>query len=322
MNEDVVQEVKEKEEVDYSKFETLLLNYFNGMKEMIASLNQKDRNLLDLGKELSDYRQGLESVMFKSLASYLIGFRESLVKQKDDLEKFDYDLDTLKDYFSLFKDSYEVLLADIGLTQQEDGTILYNSKDILASVCEVEELSLPKEEDKELEKPHLSSFDDIERYLKENNEEMIRILKEKEVVDLLISQCIKQTKKIKEQECQVILYPVLRKLVRFKERISSMIEEIQKEEDKESYLNSFKKDLEELISEMDDILFESGVTIQSLPEVGSDYDPKTQINLGYVGLEEKDADLHGKVALAFTPAYLFHDKVLKKAKIKIYRFTK
>lgn len=83
MNEDVVQEGKE--EVDYSKFETLLLNYFNGMKEMIAALNQKDRNLLDLGKELSDYRQGLESVMFKSLASYLIGFRESLVKQKENL---------------------------------------------------------------------------------------------------------------------------------------------------------------------------------------------------------------------------------------------
>ncbi len=320
---EAVEESNEALFLDYEKFETLLLNYFQGMKTMISSLNQKDRNVLDLSKELSDYRNGLEKSLFKSLASYLIGFRESLVKQNDDLKKYDYDLATLKDYFSMFADSFEGLLQDIQLVEEDDGTFTYNGKNIFASkVTPSFETTLPLATDIEIEKPIFHSMEDIETYMNEVNGKLLSLLKEKEVTDVLIGQAIKLNASVKNQECQVILYPVLRKLLRLKNEIQAQIDLIKDEEDKDTYVKLFKRALDRLIFEMDEILFECGISVESMPEIDSAYDTKTQMSLGYVNVGEDKQELHGKVAEAISPAYVFDGKVLKRAKVKIYRLVK
>ncbi len=321
--EEIKEEVKEASFLEYEKFETLLLNYFQGMKTMISSLNQKDKNILDLSKELSDYRNGLEKSLFKSLASYLIGFRESLVKQNDDLKKYDYDLATLKDYFSMFADSFEGLLQDIQLVEEPDGTFTYNGKNIFASKAAPSfETTLPLATDIEIEKPTFHSMEDIEAYMNDVNGKLLGLLKEKEVTDALVSQAIKLNASVKNQECQVILYPVLRKLLRLKNEIQAQIDLIKEEEDKDTYVKLFKRALDRLTFEMDEILFECGISVESMPEIDSAYDTKTQMSLGYVNVGEDKQELHGKVAEAISPAYVFDGKVLKRAKVKIYRLVK
>ncbi len=323
VREEAAEEPKEASFLEYEKFETLLLNYFQGIKTMISSLNQKDRNILDLSKELSDYRNGLEKSFFKSLASYLIGFRESLVKQNDDLKKYDYDLATLKDYFGMFADSFEGLLQDIQLVEEPDGTFTYNGKNIFASKTSPSlEVTLPLATDIEIEKPSFRSMEDIEAYMNDVNGKLLGLLKEKEVTDSLVSQAIKLNAAVKNQECQVILYPVLRKLLRLKNEIQAQIDLIKDEEDKDIYVKLFKRALDRLIFEMDEILFECGIGVESLPEIDSAYDTKTQMSLGYVNVGEDRQELHGKVAEAISPAYVFDGKVLKRAKVKIYRLVK
>lgn len=321
--EEAKDEAKEAPFLEYEKFETLLLNYFQGMKAMISSLNQKDKNILDLSKELSDYRNGLEKSLFKSLASYLISFRESLVKQNDDLRKYDYDLDTLKDYFGMFADSFEGLLQDIQLVEEPDGTFAYNGKNISAPKAAPSlETALPAVADIEIQKPTFHSMEDIEAYMGDVNGKLLGLVKEKEATDELVSRAIKLNAEVKDQECQVILYPVLRKLLRLKNEIRAQIDLIKGEEDKDTYVKLFKRALDRLTFEMDEILFECGIGVESMPEIDSDYDARTQMSLGYVNVGEDKKESHGKVAEAISPAYVFDGKVLKRAKVKIYRLVK
>ena len=304
------------------EMEKLLLDFFKGMDSLISTTHQKDKNLIELSNQLSLYRAGMKSVFFKSMSSYLITYRESLVRQWENLEKFDYELDTMKDHFSMFEDSIDSLFQDIDLEEEQD-TWTYNGKDIDKTYQpnELEEIPPFKEEPEEMKKPEIHSMDDFSLFLQEMEEKEIKALKGKEYLDVLSSRLVALESEVRDQQCQVILYPVLRKLVRFRRNLLEKIETIKDVEDKTTYLYSFKLAMEELISEMDDILLSSGITIESLPEIESDYDPKTEMSLGYVLIKDRE-DLHGKVAESYTPCYMFEDKVLKKAKIKLYRFVK
>lgn len=308
--------------LDVEKMETMLLNFFKGMGTLISSSRQKDRNILELSNQVSQYKSGLKTVYFKSMSSYLIGFRESLVKQWEDLSHFDYDLETMKDYFSMFEDSLDGLFEDISLEQEGD-TYLYNGKDINKGTAEetTDEIVLPSFEEEEIKKPEIHGMDDFESYLKEMEERLTSLLKSKETVDLIVSHCLSLENEVHNQQSQVILYPVLRKIVRLRGNLHEKVTAIQDVEDKTTYLVSFRIALEELLSEMDEILLCVGITVESVPEIESVYDPKSEMSLGYVITKDRE-DLHGKVAEAYSPCYMFEDKVLKKAKIKLYRFVK
>lgn len=308
---------------DVDRCENLLLNYFKGLDSLFSSYKKKDANLLSLSKELADYRTGLKKTLFKSLSTYFISYRESIVKQRDDLDNFDYDLDTLKEYFSLFEDNLEGLLLDINLVDNGNGSLLYNGKDInLNTELNKElEITLPIDEKEEFTKPEFHCMDDVEKYLSDMNEKMIRILKNKEIVDQLLDNAIALNSSVKRQETQVILYPVLRKVAKMKDSLRERILRIKDLEDEDAYLAEFKKNLKEMLDEMDDILLSCGITLDSIPEIGSEYDPKTMQSLGFIQIQEKE-DLHGKVAASYSPAYFFEGNVLKKAKIKLYRFVK
>lgn len=304
------------------EMEKLLMDFFKGMESLISTTHQKDKNLIELSNQLSLYRAGMKSVFFKSMSSYLITFRESLVRQWENLGKFDYELDTMKNHFSMFEDSIDSLFQDIDLEEDKD-TWTYNGKDIDRTYQpkELEELPPFQEEPEDMEKPEIHSMDDFSLFLKKMEGKEIKALKGKEYLDVLSSRLVALENEVREQQSQVILYPVLRKLVHFRKNLIEKIETIKNVEDKTTYLYSFKLAMEELISEMDDILLSSGITIESLPEIESDYDPKTEMSLGYVLTKDRE-DLHGKVAESYTPCYMFEDKVLKKAKIKLYRFVK
>ena len=304
------------------EMEKLLVDFFKGMDNLISTTHQKDKNLIELSNQLSLYRAGMKSVFFKSMSSYFITYRESLVRQWENLGKFDYELDTMKNHFSMFEDSIDSLFQDIDLEEDKD-TWTYNGKDINQTYQpkELEEIPSFQEEPEEMEKPKIYSMDDFSLFLKKMEEKEIKALKGKEYLDVLSSRLVALEEEVREQQCQVMLYPVLHKLVRFRKKLLEKIEAIKDVEDKTTYLYSFKLAMEELISEMDDILLSSGITIESLPEIESDYDPKTEMSLGYVLTKDRE-DLHGKVAESYTPCYMFEDKVLKKAKIKLYRFVK
>ncbi|MDE6001723.1 MAG: hypothetical protein K2G96_05350, partial [Clostridia bacterium] len=206
----------------------LINSWFVNIRNVIRTVKEKDANLYKMNGELQAYRNDYSRQLFKSLAQYLINFREDCAKSLRDAEEYELKREAVIKYIGYVADEYETLLENLGI--EIDGeTVKLNGTEITSKPSETTVFSVNTsvEEDSApvVQADGAYTQQEVVQLLSDRTEEIKAILKDNAALDIVVGEYIKQSKLIERNEQQIVLYPVIRLLVNYFNNIKKDIAE-------------------------------------------------------------------------------------------------
>lgn len=304
----------EEEKNEWADLKLVIDNHFNIMKNILRNTKTKDANVSSLSIEISKYREGFTAPLFKSLALGLISYREDCLKAIRDLSSREFSEEDAKKYIRYVSADFEDFLYTIKLENDGDRW-LYNGKDIEkvpnAKVMfkEPEQYELPDFENREV-----SSLEELLAYLKEVEAFITKVMNDTTEQDRLLAQYIAQSNLYEQGINQIVLYPVIRRIIRVGNFIDMQVEMIKEnnEYSKERYF-TLQESIANIIA---DILLDCGVKIINPKD---EFDPRYHRAIKFT--QTDDESLQGKIAARFSDGYVMGDeeKVIYPQKVDLYR---
>lgn len=320
------EDARGRESVNYEELESFINAWFLNIRNLVRVTKEKDSNLYKMNNELQSYRNGYSRQLFKSMAQYLINFREDCAKSLRDAEAYEIKKEDLVKYIGYVSQDYETLLENIGIEVTENG-ITYNGTSVnsLPSQTKVFEMEAQDAAPignvaEERQSVPLSSLQQITEYFAAKTDEIISLLKDNSAIDKVVAEYIKQSALIERNEQQIVLYPVVRKLVEYGGELKWRTKEIAAEADSleaSTLLVAYKDVLSLVINGTESILALCCVTVENALSAGDVYDPKKHRIMKFIPLSSDRADENGKIVKVYTDLYIMEDKVLYPAKVDV-----
>ena len=310
------EEKVETPEFDFQELKTHLDTHFLNLRNLIKYTKEKDSNVNKLNVELQKYRDGVEPVLFKSIALALISFREDCRKSMRDMKSYQKqvaDINKLLRYLVL---DYEDLLMNIGLEFVDD-EYKYQGKSISEKSVDFKVFEEVIVESVESEMPlcDLTSSEQFLEYLHCVENEIKKILQNNTLQDQIVGKYIQQASAYENGVWSIVLHPVLRKLIRCFEKTKEMVDAVNPTLTDDNCNQEYVRVLDCVSSELGELLVECRVSIE--PVVDTHYDPKKHRILKMLPTE--DETLNGKIANVYSDCYIMEDKVIYPAKIDILK---
>lgn len=291
-------------------------SHFTIVKNLLQFNKGKDANVAKLTNEMQLYRDGVETKLFKSIALNLIGLREDARKSLREFRQRGLSVDEAKKYINYIVYDYEDLLSGLNIVVDGD-KILYNNRPTSAPIakkaipCEVEEYVLP--DAPQLESNDLSGVID---YLKAAENYVSEVLKKNAQLDKLLNAYIDNAAVYEQGIHQVVLYPVVNQIALLYGKIQREVEDALANLCGENTVISFARCAELLVDQLEKILGECGVSVDSF--VSDTYDPQKQRLLKFIPTD--DANQNGKIAQKYTDCYLMNDRVIYPQKADVIKY--
>ena len=306
--------VEEEKPNEWGDLKLVIDGHFNIIKNMLKAIKTKDANISTLSAEISKYREGFVAPLFKSLALGLIAYREDCLKAVRDLSAREMTAEDAQKYIKYINADYDDFLYNIKI--ENDGSKwLYNGKDIenipamRVQYQEPKQFELPDFADKDVRTP-----EELMAYLKDVEAYIQQVINDSAEQDKLLAQYIDHATLYEQGLNQVVLYPVIRRIVQLGYFINAQIDDIK---EKNAYTKERYFALQENIADrVANILLDCGVKI--IPQK-DEFDPRMHRAIKFTQTE--DPELQGKIAARFSDGYAMGDeeKVIYPQKVDLYR---
>ena len=301
---------------DFQEMRTQLDAHFLNLRNLIKYTKEKDTNVNKLNVELQKYRDGIEPVLFKSIALALISFREDCKKSIRDMQNYKKqvaDIEKLLRYLVL---DYEDLLMNIGLESVDD-EYRYQGKSLALKHVDfkVFDAVIVEEHTSDIPVQDIVTAEDFLRYLQFIEAEIKKMLQNNAVQDQIIGKYIQQASAYENGVWNIVLHPVLRKLIGCFEKTKATVETIKPTLTEDNCNQVYIDALDLVSSDLGELLVECRVFIE--PVVETQYDPKKHRILKMIPTE--DETLNGRIANVYSDCYTMDSKVIYPAKIDILK---
>lgn len=301
----------------------LINGWFMNIRNVLKTVKEKDANLYKMNSELQAYRNDYSRQLFKSIAQNIINFREDCAKSLRDAEQYELNEKSVIKYLKYIPDEYEMLLQNIGV--ETDGEcVTLNGFDINAKSSGIKPFTTPVTTETDAYEEDISdkktfSQNDVIYLLDKKTEEIKSILKNNSMLDVVISEFIKQSELIERNEQQVVLYPVIRQLVQYFNKIKDDIDVIISESDNQlsTLTEAYKNILGTVLNQTETILNLCQVTVEHALAAGDTYDPKRHRIMKFIPISPDEAEKNGKIVKVYSDLYKTDDKVIYSAKVDV-----
>lgn len=314
--EEVTESVNEEVDVILELKQTID-NHFMNVKNLVRYSKEKDKNVQLLSKQMQIYHDGVEKTLFKRIVMELIPYREDCLKSLRMLETNEINVETTKKYLNFLQDDFVGLCENIGI-EEVDGVYLMNGKS-LDSKIELHELTdIPELPNVEIEDIPLTDICSLHAYLKNCEQAIVSLLKNNEILDSLLGSYINMASAYEKGLYQVILYPVVRQIIKTKDEMFNRIREKIENLTEENSKSIFQDELTRIIEKCDELLIKCNVSIDSY--VPEKYDPKTQRIIKMI--ETDDNEKEACIVRKYCDCYIMDEKVIYPSKVDVYKFKK
>ena len=317
--------VQQAPQIPNEEIAKLINSWFLNVRNTVKVVKEKDANLYKLNNELQAYRNDYSRQLFKSLAQNLINFREDCAKSLRDADEYALQKDAVIKYIGYVAADYETLLENLGIEAGE-ASIRFNGTEISSEPAKIKLFPIPEGEKCEEVAPALS-FDEpltqqmVIEFLDRKLEEIKAIMRKNEELDRVVGEFIKQSLLIERNEHQIVLYPVIRKLVNYHKHLKDDIADTLANTDAEVsvLMVAYKDILGRVINELEDVLNLCQVTVENALAEGDVYDPKRHRIMKFIPITAEQSEDNGKIVKAYTDLYKMDDKVFYPAKVDVYK---
>ena len=311
------EETKARPDVDFDAVKCLIDSHFTAVKNLIRYAKEKDANILVLSKQLQAYRDGLENTLFKRVAMEFIEYRESCRKSLRDFADKTISAPEAEKYINYLKLDFQDLLENLNI-KITDTAVLYNKQDINGELQKITFSEIPQAEAAEAESGQdgITDFEGLMKYLQDRERAISDAIKDNTVLDLALKDYIMASAVYEQGLYQVILYPVIRHIVKVYRDLCGRIPELKI--DDSNATACYAGQLTRMIGEIDTVLEMCNVSID--PFVSDSYDSRKQRILKMI--ETDNAELNGNVICRYTDCYLMEDKVIYLSKVDVYKTKK
>ena len=292
--------------------------HFVFVRNLLKYNKEKDTNIGKMNNELSAYREGFYSKLFKSIALNLIGLREDNSKALREFKDKGLTKDQAKKYLNYTVYDSEDLLQNLNITVDGD-KITYNGRDIdkwcdgKIKSCEVTDFVLPEEP--VLKEKTLAG---VTEYLQAVQSYTTEVLKMNEHFDKILRVYIDNTSVYEQGVHQVLLYPAIKKIAKAYlktiEETDAGLAKLTEENATEVYVECMSA----FLARIEEILELCGVTIDS--QVSDKYDPLKHRILKSAITDMPE--LNGKVIVRHTDCYEMEGKVIYPQKVDVLKYQK
>jgi molecular chaperone GrpE (heat shock protein) len=301
----------------------LINGWFINIRGLVRVTKEKDANLYKMNNELQAYRNGFTKQLFKSMAQYIINFREDCAKSLRDCDEYALKSDDVIKYIGYVAQDFDTFLENIGVEQTENG-ILLNGKNIDATASDVKVFEVPPQtaaEEGESVAKVTATQQEVMDYLEEKTQEIKKILQDNANLDLVVGEYVKQAGLIERNEQQIVLYPVIRELVQYNKEIHDCYEQIMADtaQDEGVLLVAYKDMLGRVINGLESVLQMCGIVVENALAQGNVYDPKRHRIMKFIPLEADKAEQNGQIVKVYSDCYIWDDKVFYAAKVDVYK---
>lgn len=292
--------------------------HFVFIRNLLKYNKEKDTNIGKMNNELSAYREGFYSKLFKSIALNLIGLREDNSKALREFKDKGLTVEQAKKYLNYAVYDSEDLLQNLNIAVDGD-KITYNGRDIdkwcdgKIKSCEIEDFVLP-------EAPVLKeqTLAGVTEYLAQIQSYTTEVLKMNEYFDKILRVYIDNTSVYEQGVHQVLLYPAIKKIakayLKTVEESDAGIKRLTEENATEVYVECMSA----FLARIEEILEICGVTIDS--QVADKYDPLKHRILKSAITDMPE--LNGKVIVRHTDCYEMEGKVIYPQKVDVLKYQK
>lgn len=303
--------------MDFSEFKCLIDSHFATIKNLIRYNKEKDENVLTLSKQLQTYRDGLENTLFKRVAMEFIEYRERCRKSLRDLASKTISVSEAEKYINYLKLDFDDLLENLDIKISNNATF-YNKKNINNEPQKIRFSEIPKREegDNDSTQIEITSFEELTKYLQDRETTISDLIKNNTILDLTLKDYIVASSIYEQGLYQVVLYPVIRHIVKIYAELSNQIKELKITDSNAT--SFYAEKLTWIIEKIERFLEMCSVSID--PFVSETYDPKRQRILKMV--ETDDVTLNGQVIYRYTDCYQMKDKIIYLSKVDVYKSKK
>ena len=303
--------------IDFAEVKRLIDSHFTTIKNLIRYSKEKDANVLTLSKQLQTYRDGLENTLFKRVVMEFIEYREGCRKSLRDFADKKIAASEAEKYINYLKLDFEDLLENLDI-KVTDNAVFYNKQDINSELRKITFSEIPqvKGAETEFEQAEITDFEGLIKYLRDRETVISDTMKDNTVLDLALKDYIAASAVYEQGLYQVILYPIIRHIVKIYAKLSDRIPELKI--DDFNATSCYAEQLTWIIGEIDELLEICNVTID--PFVSDIYDSKKQRILKMI--ETEDAELNGHIICRYTDCYLMDGKVVYLSKVDVYKSKK
>ena len=293
----------------FERLGKLIEAHFNAVCNLLRYTKEKDANVMALSKQLQQYRDGVEGVLFKRIALDVIGYREDCRKSLRELGEI-APADAKK-YMGYLVQDYEDLLQNLGIEGTEEDFTYHGKK----PVCEgkIAYRDIPAEEEIAVPAPDVTDAESLAAYLAACEDGIRAILARNTALDCVLSDYVAASSLYEQGVWMVVLVPVIRKMLACGRKLSELVEketgQLQEDNASKSYADALAYALEicDGILEMCNVVIDGAAS-----EV---YDPKRHRILKMIPTE--DAALNGRVVNRYTDCYLMEEKVIYPSKVDV-----
>lgn len=304
--------VSEHESSSVEQFERLgklIEAHFNAVCNLLRYTKEKDANVMSLSKQLQQYRDGVEAVLFKRIALDVIGYREDCRKSLRELGEIT--AADAKKYMCYLVQDYEDLLQNLGIEGTEED-FTYNGKKPI-SEGKIAYRDIPAEDEIAVPEPAVTDAESLAAYLAACEESMRAIFARNTALDCVLSDYIAASSLYEKGVWMVVFVPVIRRMLSYGRKLSELVEQESGQIREESAAKSYADALAYALEICDSILEMCNVVIDSA--VSETYDPKRHRILKMIPTE--DVALNGRVVNRYTDCYLMEDKVIYPSKVDV-----
>ena len=299
---------------DFDEIKQIVDTHFANVKKLVRYNKEKDANVLALSKQMQIYRDGVEATLFKRLALELIPYREDCKKSMRNYSEKELSQKDAEKYLEYLQQDYEDLLGSLAIEKSGD-TYTYNGKSIDATlpkavyheVTNFEEVSVPDID--------IRTTRDLIEYFTACENKLSKDIKNNTVLDSLMGDYITNGAIYEAGLYQIVLYPTVRKMVKFYEELVIHVKASCAELDEKNGTTIYLRELAYAIEHLDKILEMCNVYVS--PDFSDVYDPKKHRMLKTIPTD--NAELNATVAKRYTDCYIMDDKVIYPAKVDLYK---
>lgn len=300
---------------DFDEMKRIVDEHFEGVKALVRYSKEKDANVLALSKQLQAYRDGFETSLLKRVALELIEYRESCRKSLRSIASSQLGIADSRKYIGYIKLDFEDMLENLGIRCNGD-TVSYNGKNIDAELVRPAIKDVPALEEVELGCPETKDAKGLVEYLAACENAISEQLKNNAILDSVVKDCIAASAVYEQGLYQIVLYPVIRAIVKIYRELEKRTEAPEITEDNATA--AYSEQLSAVIGETERVLELCDVRIDGY--VSDVYDSKKHRILKMVDTD--DPELNGRVICRYTDCYVMDDKVIYLSKVDVYKSKK
>lgn len=291
-----------------------LNTHYAQIKNLLRINKEKDLNVVKLNNILQKYREGFDDNLYKSVALNLINFREDCSRSLREFATKELSLNDATKYLKYIIYDLEDLLDNLGISSSNDEWLYYGKP--LNDVEKITRLDEPLPiEINEIVDENITTAQALVNYIQKSEVEIASILKNNSILDKLLTEYISQSQMYEKGIEKVVLYPVIKKIIKLYESSKREVEEVMKNLTEENCKISYLEQLVIVKEKTEDIFVLCNVTIDGF--VSDSFDPKKHRILKTIATD--DDKLNGVVESRLSECYMLGEKVIYPQKVVVYK---